>query len=254
MFTGENQTGSLDVLHILKCHIRLIPHHYFQRGFKGFALQIFRETGHEGILDKDICTAGDDGPSRSGIRHFKLKGYYASVTETEDGRFVQSFQVYEFLYICSHIQVVVFVEGLVGSLASGVESVNHITGLGKLAGGGFKLIVAASVSMQEDDGLATAFSGVEECGAVHGGGVGVATVWLAAYSQDGDGQEGEDCFLEMFHIDYVQVICQGNRLGLKSRGHMVAQTVELNAHSSEVQLVKAGNIAPESLSRTRFQL
>ena len=35
---------------------------------------------------------------------------------------------------------------------------------------------------------------------------------------------------------------------------MVAQTVELNAHSSEVQLVKAGNIAPESLSRTRFQL
>ena len=35
---------------------------------------------------------------------------------------------------------------------------------------------------------------------------------------------------------------------------MVAQTVELNAHSSEIQLVKAGNIAPESLSSTRFQL
>ena len=39
-----------------------------------------------------------------------------------------------------------------------------------------------------------------------------------------------------------------------SPGHMVAQTVELNAHSGEIQLVKAGNIAPESLSSTRFQL
>ena len=114
--------------------------------------------------------------------------------------------------------------------------------------------MATSVAVQEDDWLATTFGGIEESGAVNSGGVGVAAIWLAAYSQNGDGQEGEDCFLETFHIDYVQVICQGNRLGLKSRGHMVAQTVELNAHSGEVQLVKAGNIAPESLSRTRFQL
>ena len=35
---------------------------------------------------------------------------------------------------------------------------------------------------------------------------------------------------------------------------MVAQTVELNAHSGEIQLVKAGNIAPESLCGARFQL
>ena len=35
---------------------------------------------------------------------------------------------------------------------------------------------------------------------------------------------------------------------------MVAQTVELNAHSGEVKLVKAGNIAPKSLCGARFQL
>ena len=62
--------------------------------------------------------------------------------------------------------------------------------------------MATSVAVQENDWLATTFGGIKESGAVNSGGVGVATVWLAAYSQNGDGQEGEDCFLEMFQIDF----------------------------------------------------
>ena len=114
--------------------------------------------------------------------------------------------------------------------------------------------MATSVAVQENDWLATTFGGIEESGAVNRSGVGVAAIWVAACGQNGDGQEGEDCFLEMFHIDYVQVICRGNHLGLKSRGHMVAQTVELNAHSGEIKLVQAGNIALESLRCARLQL
>ena len=81
--------------------------------------------------------------------------------------------------------------------------------------------MAATVAVKEDDGFATALGGVEECGAVHYGGVGVALVGAAACGQNQDGEYGWNCFLDVFHIISVSCLLFG-RGRIPSAGHTCA--------------------------------
>jgi hypothetical protein len=70
----------------------------------------------------------------------------------------------------------VFREAWVRSLSSRINGIDHITGLGKLALGGFKVIVAAAVSMEKDNRFTGALCGIEKTDTIHFDGVGIALI------------------------------------------------------------------------------
>jgi hypothetical protein len=70
----------------------------------------------------------------------------------------------------------VFREAWIRALASRVEGIDHVSGLGQLALGGFKIIVASSVSMEKDHRLSCALGRIEKADAIDFYGVGIALI------------------------------------------------------------------------------
>ena len=99
-----------------------------------------------------------------------------NIAESEDSRFFEAFGLYEFIHIRSHVLVMVFGKTRIRTLSTRIDSIDHITGLGKLAMGGFKVIVASSVSMEKNHRLTCALGCIEKTDAIYFDGVGIALI------------------------------------------------------------------------------
>ena len=189
-------------LHVLRGHGRLDLHHASERIRVRLCKETFRKRRDQGTLDEDVGTACGYGTERARIHDLKLERNDASVAETEHSRLVKALSLYELIHIRSHILVMVFRKTRIRSLTARVEGIDHVAGLCKLALGGFEVIMASAVSMQENHRLAGTFSRMEETDTVHFDGIGIACIIniLTGSCEEKRNKAHKD---SRFHISFV---------------------------------------------------